>query len=425
MQNEYAFEMSASNIRFGPGVTREVGMDLAELKVKRAMVVTDPTLAKLAPVATVIESLENEGIQFELFDQAHVEPTDTSMHEAISFARQGRFDAYVAVGGGSAMDTAKAANLYSTYPADFLEYVNAPIGKGKPVPGPLKPLFAVPTTAGTGSETTGVVIFDLLAMKAKTGIAHRFLKPTLGLIDPENTKTMPAMVATSTGFDVLVHALESYTTIPYNHRERPSRPILRPAYQGRNLVSDLWSSEAIRVATKFLARAVEDPDDIEARGRMILAASYAGVGFGNAGLHLPHGMSYPVSGMARDYRPAGYIVDEPLIPHGISVVLNAPAAFRFTGPGCPERHLEAAGFMGADVSRAKPADAGDILADQLIKLMRRLKVPNGLSAVGYTKDDIPALVEGTLPQHRVIKLSPRPVGREEFTQLFEKSMVIW
>ena len=425
MQNEYAFEMSASNIRFGPGVTREVGMDLAELKVKRAMVVTDPTLAKLAPVATVIESLENEGIQFELFDRAHVEPTDTSMHEAISFARQGRFDAYVAVGGGSAMDTAKAANLYSTYPADFLEYVNAPIGKGKPVPGPLKPLFAVPTTAGTGSETTGVVIFDLLAMKAKTGIAHRFLKPTLGLIDPENTKTMPAMVATSTGFDVLVHALESYTTIPYNHRERPSRPILRPAYQGRNLVSDLWSSEAIRVATKFLARAVEDPDDIEARGRMILAASYAGVGFGNAGLHLPHGMSYPVSGMARDYRPAGYIVDEPLIPHGISVVLNAPAAFRFTGPGCPERHLEAAGFMGADVSRAKPTDAGDILADQLIKLMRRLKVPNGLSAVGYTKDDIPALVEGTLPQHRVIKLSPRPVGREEFTQLFEKSMVIW
>ncbi len=425
MPNEYAFEMSASNIRFGPGVTREIGMDLADLKAKRVMVVTDPNLAKLLPVATVLESLANEGIRFELFDRAHVEPTDLSMQEAISFAQQGKFDAYVAVGGGSAMDTAKAANLYSTYPADFLDYVNAPIGKAKPVPGPLKPLFAVPTTAGTGSETTGVVIFDLLSMKAKTGIAHRALKPTLGLIDPENTKTMPAMVATSTGFDVLVHALESYTTIPYDRRERPSRPILRPAYQGRNLVSDLWCSEAIRVAAKFLPRAVEDPEDEEARGRMLLAASYAGVGFGNAGLHLPHGMSYPVSGMARDYRPPGYEVEEPLIPHGISVVLNAPAAFRFTGPGCPERHLEAASFLGADVSRAKLADAGDILADQLIKLMQRLHVPNGLSAVGYTKDDIPALVEGTLPQHRVIKLSPRPVGREEFMQLFEKSMVIW
>jgi hydroxyacid-oxoacid transhydrogenase len=425
MEYEYAFEMSASNIRFGPGVTREVGMDLAELKVKRAMVVTDPNLAKLAPVAIVLESLKSEKIQFELFDRAHVEPTDISMQEAISFAKQGQFDAYVAVGGGSAMDTAKAANLYSTYPADFLDYVNAPIGKGKPVPGSLKPLFAIPTTAGTGSETTGVVIFDLLSMHAKTGIAHRYLKPTLGLIDPENTKTMPAMVAISTGFDVLVHALESYTTIPYDRRERPARPLLRPAYQGRNMVSDLWSSEAIRVAAKFLPRAVENPDDIEARGRMILAASYAGVGFGNAGLHLPHGMSYPVSGMARDYRPPGYLVDEPLIPHGISVVLNAPAAFRFTGAGCPERHLQAAEFLGADVSRAKPADAGDVLADQLIKLMQRLHIPNGLSAVGYTRDDIPALVEGTLPQHRVIKLSPRPVGREEFTQLFEKSMVIW
>jgi len=425
MEYEYAFEISASNIRFGPGVTREVGMDLAELNARRVMVVTDPRMAKLAPVATVLESLEREKIQFELFDRVHVEPTDSSMLEAIAYARQGGFDAYVAVGGGSAMDTAKAANLYSTYPADFLDYVNAPIGKGKPVPGPLKPLFAVPTTSGTGSETTGVVIFDLVSMRAKTGIAHRYLKPTLGLIDPENTRTMPAMVATSTGFDVLVHALESYTTIPFDRRERPARPILRPAYQGRNVISDLWSSEAIRSAARFLPRAVEDPDDSEARARMILAASYAGIGFGNAGLHLPHGMSYPVSGMVRDYHPPGYPADEPMVPHGISVVLNAPASFRFTGAGCPERHLKAAEFLGADVSKAKPEDAGDVLADQLIKLMQRLNVPNGLGAIGYHSGDIPALVQGTLPQHRVIKLSPRPVGPEEFTQLFEQSMKIW
>lgn len=425
MEFEYAFEMSASSIRFGPGVTREVGMDLAELKARRVMVVTDSILANLPPVAAVIASLEREGIQFKLFDRVHVEPTDESLREAIEYARGGGFDAYVAVGGGSAMDTAKAANLYATYPADFLEYVNAPIGGGKPVPGPVRPLFAIPTTAGTGSETTGVVIFDLIAMHAKTGIAHRHLKPTLGLIDPENTRTMPQMVATATGFDVLVHALESYTNLPYNLRERPARPILRPAYQGRNMISDLWASEAIRVAAKYLPRAVEDPDDFEARSRMILAASYAGVGFGNAGLHLPHGMSYPVSGMIRGFHPPGYPSTEPLLPHGLSVILNAPAAFRFTAPGCPERHLEAAQFLGADISAARPADAGNILADQLIRLMQRLHVPNGLNAVGYTREDIPALVEGTLPQHRVIKLSPRPVGREELTQLFEDSMVLW
>ena len=425
MEFEYAFEMATSSIRFGVGVTREIGMDLADLGIRRAMVVTDANLARLPPVATVLESLKREGVEFSLFDRVHVEPTDISVQEAIAFARSEPVDAFVAVGGGSSMDTAKAANLYSTYPADFLDYVNAPIGKGRPIPGPLKPLFAVPTTAGTGSETTGVAIFDLVGMHAKTGIANRALKPTLGLIDPENTRTMPPMLAAATGLDVFVHALESYTTMPYDRRERPARPIFRPAYQGRNPISDLWSAEAVRLGARYLPRAVEDPDDLEARSNMILAASYAGIGFGNAGLHLPHGMSYPVSGMARGYRPPGYPVDEPLIPHGISVVLNAPAAFRFTGPACPQRHLEAAGFMGADVSRAHPADAGKILADQLIKFMRRLNVPNGLSAVGYGRDDIPALVEGTLPQHRVIKLSPRPVGREELTRLFEESLVIW
>jgi hydroxyacid-oxoacid transhydrogenase len=425
MDLEYAFEMSASSIRFGLGVTREVGMDLAELKIQRALVVTDATLVKLPPVAAVLESLEKEKVPFELFDRVHIEPTDISLHEAIEFARNGRFDAYIAVGGGSAIDTAKVINLYATYPADFLDYVNAPIGKGKPVPGQLKPLYAVPTTAGTGSETTGVAIFDLISMHAKTGIAHRYLKPTLGLIDPENTRTMPKMVATATGFDVLVHALESYTTIPYDRRERPAKPILRPAYQGRNRISDLWSSEAIRLAARFLPRAVEDPDDLEARANMILAACYAGIGFGNAGLHLPHGMSYPVSGRVRNYHPSGYPSEKPMVPHGISVVLNAPAAFRFTGPGCPERHLQAAEFLGADVSRTKLADAGDLLADHLIRLMQRLNVPNGLSAIGYTQDDIPALVEGTLPQHRVIKLSPRPAGPVEFAQLFERSMKLW
>ncbi|NQU21168.1 MAG: iron-containing alcohol dehydrogenase [Candidatus Nealsonbacteria bacterium] len=425
MTKEYAFEMATANIRFGPGVTREVGMDLGDMGAKRVMVVTDANLAKLPPVATVLESLESEKIEFALFDRVHVEPTDASFQEAIDFARAERFDAFVAVGGGSVIDTAKAANLYSTYPADLLDYVNAPIGKGLPVPGPLKPLIAVPTTAGTGSETTGVAIFDLVAMKAKTGIASRRLKPTLGLVDPHNTRTLPPLAAAATGLDVFCHALESYTALPYNERAGAERPLLRPAYQGSNPISDVWSLESVRVAAEFLPRAVEDPDDEEARGRMLLAASYAGMGFGNAGVHLPHGMSYPVSGMVHTYRPEGYVTDEPLVPHGISVILNAPAVFRFTGEACPERHLHAAELLGADISGAKAADAGKILADRVVEFMQRLKIPNGLSAVGYTRDHVPALVQGTLPQHRVTKLSPRPAGEEELTRLFEESMVAW
>jgi len=423
--NEYAFEMATSAIRFGFGVTGEVGAELADLGKQHVLVLTDPNLRALPPVAAVLESLQEHKIHFSIFDRVRVEPTDESFCEAARAARSEDFDAFVAVGGGSTIDTAKAANLYSCYPADFLNYVNPPIGRGQPVPGPLKPLIAIPTTAGTGSETTGVAIFDFATMHAKTGIAHRRLRPTLGLVDPENTRTLPPEVAASAGLDVLSHALESYTALPFGQRPRPDRPILRPAYQGSNPISDVWSLEALRLVAAYLRRAVADPADDQARAAMLLAASYAGIGFGNAGVHLPHGMSYPVSGLARDYRAQGYAIDRPLVPHGISVIVNAPAVYRFTSAACPERHLRAAEILGARVSGVRPEDAGEILADQIIEFMHDLRIPNGLRELGYQSTDIPALVEGTLPQHRVTKLSPRPAGPDDLARMFEEAMVIW
>jgi len=425
-RNEFAFEMAVSNVRFGPGVTRECGMDLADLGVRHALVLTDRNVAPLAPVRVALESLDAAGITATVYDRVRVEPTDESFLDAIAFAKQGSYDGFLAVGGGSTIDTAKAVNLYTTYPPEnFLDYANAPIGKALPVPGPLKPLIAVPTTAGTGSETTGVSIFDLTKMHAKTGIASRRLKPALGLIDPDNTRTMPAAVAASSGLDILSHAVESFTAMPYTDRPRPDRPAVRPAYQGSNPISDIWSLQALRMVAQYIIRAVDDPGDDEARANMMLAAAYAGVGFGNAGVHLPHGMSYPVSGHVKSYRAPGYAADHPLVPHGMSVILNAPAVFRFTASAAPQRHLEAAAALGADVSRARGEDAGKILADRITWLMQRLQVPNGLSAIGYTSADIPALVEGTLPQQRVTKLSPRPAGPEELARLFEGAMVAY
>jgi hydroxyacid-oxoacid transhydrogenase len=425
MDLEYAFEMATSAIRFGAGVTRELGPELAEMGSRHVMVLTDPRLRNLPPVATALESLEAVGVRYTLFDRVRVEPNDESFLEAIAAAQAGAFDAFVAVGGGSTIDTAKAANLYSCYPADLLDYVNAPIGRGLPVPGPLKPLIAIPTTAGTGSETTGVAIFDYRALHAKTGIAHRRLKPTLGLLDPENTLTLPPAVAASTGLDVITHAVESYTALPYRQRPLPERPALRPAYQGSNPISDAWSLQALRMAAEFLPRAVADPSDVEARGQMLLAAAYAGIGFGNAGVHLPHGMSYPVASRVRSFLPPGYEVDHPMVPHGISVVLNAPAVFRFTAPACPDRHMQAAKALGAKTQGVHLADSGRILADRLVELMYLLRTPNGLRALGYSTSDIPQLVQGTLPQHRVTKLSPRPAGPEELASLFENAMSAW
>src|SRR5258707_4340670 len=173
MAKDIAFEMAASSVRFGVGVTREVGMDLKDLGVIRALVVTDPVVAKLRPVQIVMESLADAGIAATLYNRVRVEPSDASFLDAIAFARAGDYQAFVAVGGGSTIDTAKAVNLYTTYPpADFLDYVNPPIGKGLPIPGPLKPLIAIPTTAGSGSETTGVTIFDYAPLHSTTCMAN-------------------------------------------------------------------------------------------------------------------------------------------------------------------------------------------------------------------------------------------------------------
>lgn len=363
-----------------------------------------------------------------------MEPTDKSLLRAIDFARKGKFEAFVAVGGGSVMDTAKAANLYMCYPeSELLDFVNAPIGKGKPIPGKLKPLIAVPTTAGTGSETTGVVIFDHMETGAKTGIRDRALRPILGVIDPENTLTCGPELTAFSGLDVLCHALESFTAVPFTQRgKRPATPMLRPAYQGCNPISDIWSGYALQQCAKYLRRAVKDSSDLEAKENMCLASTAAGVGFGNAGVHLCHGMSYPIASRVRQYRPAtgyqGAAISKPaIVPHGLSVVLTAPAVFRWTASADPDRHLRAAELLGAkNTATAKQSTAGDLLADHILALLHEWSafVPNGLSAVGYSSSDIDMLVKGTLPQKKVLDVSPRQPTPEDLGRLFENSMTL-
>ncbi len=423
--------MEGARLKFGLGATAELGFEARQLSLRRVMLVTDSDLAALPPVEQARSSLAEAGVEAVLFDAVRVEPSDHSFLAAAEFAAQGQFDGFVAVGGGSVIDTAKAANLYATYPADLMEYVNAPIGRGSPVPGPLAPLIAVPTTSGTGSETTGIAIFDLTERRVKTGIAHRALRPVLGIIDPAHTASLPATAVAATGLDVLSHAIESYTALPFTAREAAAEPGLRPAYQGANPISDVWAAKALQMVARYLERAVADADDTEARGQMLMAASFAGYGFGNAGVHLPHGMSYPVSSMVAaartdgGYQADGYPSDHPLLPHGISVILNAPAVFAFTAAANPRRHLDAAGFLGADTAGVDDEDAGEVLAGRIVEVMRAVGAPSGLAAVGFAEGHIDALVAGTLPQHRVTKLSPRPADEAELRQLFTAAMRYW
>jgi hydroxyacid-oxoacid transhydrogenase len=425
MDRDRGFQIANSTLRFGWGVTAEVGEDLRERNARRTMLVIDPAVAA-TPVGEVVEeSLRRAGVDFAKFDGVRVEPTQASFMAAAEFARDGQFDAFLAVGGGSTLDTAKAANLYATYPADFLTYVNPPLGAGQPPPGPLKPLIAVPTTAGTGSESTGTAIFDWPEKNLKTGIAHRRLKPVLAIVDPENTRTQPAAVAASAGLDVLSHALESYTALPYDQRPRPSRPAERPAYQGSNPISDLWALEALRLVHLFLGRAVSDPEDDEAREKMLLAAAMAGIGFGNAGVHVPHAMGYPVAGLAKQYQPPGYTVDHPLVPHGISVIVHLPAVIRGIGNKTPQATRRAVGALGGDIGLAMEVGGAKALAERILEFMRELDMPNGLAALGLQESDIPALVEGTLQQQRLLKLAPVPVGEAELSEFFRDSLNLW
>ncbi len=424
IDGESVFTVPASTIKFGPGALKELGDDARRLGMTRAALFTDDHVVETEPMKTALDALVAAGVDVVVFDAVKVEPTDASFLEAADFAAEGNFDGYISLGGGSVIDTCKIANLLATYPDDLLAYVNAPIGQAKPVPGPIKPHIACPTTCGTGSETTGVAVFDLVEQQVKTGISSVYLRAALALVDPVTTHTLPAGVVAATGFDVLTHAIESFTARSYTTREKPAQGA-RPPYQGSNPFSDIGSEAAIRIGGTYLVDAVNNPENIEARHQLMFAATLAGQAFGNAGVHIPHAMSYSVAGLNHEYVAKGYENANPMVPHGLSVVINAPAAFRFTGPASPERHLQAADALGADTSNASPADGGELLATRLSNMMRATGLPSGLAEIGYGEDDIPALVKGCYAQQRLLAQTPCPVSEDDLAGLYKDAMKYW
>ena len=224
---------------------------------------------------------------------------------------------------------------------------------------------------------------------------------------------------------MLSHALESYTALPFTQRTRPATPAARPMSQGANPFSDLACTEALRILGTSIERAVNDPQDGAARERMMFAATLAGIGFGNAGVHVPHAMSYAVAGLVREYRASDYPGDEPIVPHGMAVVVNTPAVVRFTARANPARHLRAAELLGADVRGAEPADAGELLAQRIEALMRATGMPSGVGGVGFAAADIPALRDGAAAQRRLLANAPLPVAEPELQELFRNALRYW
>jgi len=420
VHNETIFGLESTQLKFGRNSLNELGWELSKYNSAKILLVVDPVLHDFDVTQKILYQIKSSGAEVITFDNISVEPTLASFEVASQFALKNSFDLIVAAGGGSTIDTAKVTNLIKVCGGEVMDYVNVPIGKGKKPTSQLLPLIAIPTTSGSGSEATTVAVLDIPEMKLKTGISHRFLRPTLALVDPELSKTTPSGVTASSGLDVICHAIESLISKPYHQREKPNSPDERPPYQGSNPVSDIWSMKAIDLGGKYLSRAVLNGEDIEARGNMMLSATLAGIGFGTAGVHIPHACAYPIAGLKHSFKASGY--KKCFVPHGISVIVSAPAVFRFTYDADPEKHIKAAELLkGGVIGNSSP----ESLPYELIKLMKEVGVPTGIKELGYVKEDIPEIIKGAMKQQRLLAIAPKNVSENDLNQILFQSMENW
>ena len=424
-QGADTFTVMMPKLTFGRGCLSEAGARAASWHIKRAALFVDPQLVNGVYADTVRTSLNAAGIEFDIFSEIRIEPDDKTVMSAAKFMDEGKFDGVISLGGGSTIDTAKAAMAYSINNAEFLDFFAPPVGAGKPISGPLLPHLACPTTSGTGSECTSVTVLRINDLNCKFVIGSPYMLPTEALVDPVCTETLPANIVASTGFDLLCHALECYTARAYTQWDKIEDPAKRPLLQGANPWSDMAATKALDIVGKYLLRGVADASDSEARDNLMWGATLAGMAFGNSGTHLPHAMSYGVTHLMKDITTEGYSVPSPFVPHGFSVVVNAPSIFRYMADGAPQRHMDAAGYLGADLKGAANDDAGEVVSNRIIELMKGTSAPNGLSGVGFGSDDVKAMANSSIRQSRAIANAPKVANLNDLESIYTDAISYW
>lgn len=420
-----SFTVAMPRLTVGRGTLREAGERAVALGMSRVALFTDPGLASGPLVTTVSNSLRQAGIDVGVFSDIRVEPDDASVERGNAFLQQGRFDGVVSVGGGSVIDTAKAAMVLHCHGGKALDYFAPPVGQGKAIAGPLLPHIACPTTSGTGSECTSISVLRINELDCKFVIASPWMLPQVAIVDPQCCDSLPANIIASTGFDLCCHALECFTARAYTRHAKTASPSARQYIQGANPFSDMAAREAMGIVGKYLERGVNDASDQEARDQLMWGATLAGIAFGNAGTHLPHAMSYGVTHLMKDITTDGYAISSPFVPHGISVIVNAPSIFRYTAEATPERHLEGAACLLADAKGATVDDAGEVLANRLVSLMKATHIPNGLGGVGFDESHISALAASSLRQGRAIANAPRESNLVDLENMYRGALSYW
>ena len=365
MARESVFTFEATPIKFGPGAADDAGWELRRLGVSRALLVADPR--RRICRGSVAGRRDRRWC---VFDGSRVEPTLDSLQAAADFALDAGVDGFVSVGGGSSIDTAKVADLIVSHPAPVMDYVNAPIGGGmKPVPGRCCRTSRSRRRAGRGPRRPRSRCWTSPTRRVKTGISHRYLRPSQAIVDPALAASLPAEVSPRRGWTSSATPRSRSCRCRTRRARRPSSPTTGRPIRARIRWRTCGRRRRWSTAVASCVRAVAGAD-VEARGAMMLAASMAGVGFGSAGVHIPHACAYPIAGLKHVYEPPGYVSDHPFVPHGISVIVTAPAAFRFTYSASPSRHERRRRLLGS--SETGP----DALPNALLALMADLGVPS-------------------------------------------------
>jgi len=419
------FTVAMPRLTFGRQCLQELGARAKRLGMSKVALFTDPHLLDSRIVSTATNSLSDAGCQLTVFSDIRIEPCDQTVGRAADFLNSGSFDGMISIGGGSVIDTAKAAMAEHVTGRPIIDFFAPPIGAGFALPGPVLPHIACPTTSGTGSESTSISVIRVMEHNTKFVVASPYLLPDEALVDPACCDSLGPTVVASSGFDLLCHALECYTAKSYTKYDCVDDINSRQYLQGANPFSEMIAKEALALVSANLEKGVADKNNHEARDQLSWAATLAGIAFGNSGTHLPHAMSYGVTHLMNDITTEDYPVPSPFIPHGISVAISAPSIFRYTSEATPERHLDAAGYLDADRKGATPDDAGEVLSGRLIELMRACKLPNGLSGVGFAASDVKRLAESSIRQGRAIANAPRESNLTDLENMYSGALNYW
>ena len=404
-QVDTIWNFRATRTKFGLNAIKEIGSDAQQLGATNVLIVSDKGISKAGLPEKVGQILKEEGITVSVWDEAEPEPSIESVQKGAEFAKADKYDCFIGLGGGSSIDSAKVIALIATHGGEAREYLAAPIGMGKKVPGPCKPLIAVPTTAGTGAENSASAIMKVTVKDQvmKIGIGSPYILPVLAVLDPLLTMSCPPRATADSGMDALVHAIECYVTRRYT-----DHPPMLGAHGGATEVTDLLAGEAIRLIGKYLRRAVYNGHDTKARTGMLLGAYLSGMAFTNGGLGSVHGTASP---LATTYHVA----------HGLSNAIMLPVVMKHNFPAKLEKFAEIAVLLGEKVDGLSKYEAASKSVDAVIKLVRDVGIPNGIAAIGAKEEDIPLLADRALK----MMFQPRPISTDELKEIYRSAMKIY